>query len=138
MATSLITALEFERRKKGLRQFDVSRKTGIFAGRLGDIEHGKLKPTEKEIKLIAKALDITPEVLTSLIAPRPEYITLFISRDGIQGASVHYIQGDETSTAEVYRLFEEVRPGLEKLNVKLGGKYPVRPLNIAPFRLETD
>jgi len=129
-----ISALEFERRRRNMRQFDLSRKTGIFQSRLANIESGKIKPMEREIKAIAKALGRTPEVLKEIM--RPEFITLMISRSGVQGVGIHYIQDDKASEAEIRRLFEKVRPDLEKINAKLKGKYAVRPLNRCPFRLE--
>ena len=61
-----ITVLEFKRRRLGLSQWDLARRSGIVQSRLSLIERVQVYPKEKEAVVIAKHLNVS---LRSIFVP---------------------------------------------------------------------
>jgi len=71
-----VSPLEFERRNRLLKQSDIARMTGIPQSRLSLIERGEGRANEREIKLIAEALDVSVQEVEELINDRAEFVIL--------------------------------------------------------------
>ncbi len=51
------------RKKRGITQFEVSRRTRIHPSMLSKIESGRMRPTKAELERIAEALHVEPTAL---------------------------------------------------------------------------
>jgi predicted transcriptional regulator len=65
-----VTALEIERRKRFLSQWELARRTGIVQPRLSLIERGYVSPKPKEVEAICNSLGISNEQASHLFSPK--------------------------------------------------------------------
>lgn len=55
--------LEYYRKKKGFSQRELAKKTGLSSAFISQVENELNKPSEESLKLIADALEVSPEEL---------------------------------------------------------------------------